>query len=73
MRPLLPVAIAAVLAATLSAQKPKSPANPERWVKSTLSGMSVEEKVGQLLVSSFQSSFIRTDSLRFEVLSKLVR
>jgi hypothetical protein len=50
MRPLLAVAIAAVLAATLSAQKPKSPANPERWVKSTLSGMSVEEKVGQLLV-----------------------
>jgi beta-N-acetylhexosaminidase len=73
MRPLLPVAIAAVLAATLSAQKPKSPANPERWVKSTLSGMSVEEKVGQLLVSSFQSSFISTDSRSFDELSKAVR
>lgn len=37
-----------------------------------LAGMSVEEKVGQLLVSSFQSNFISTDSRTFDELSRIV-
>jgi beta-N-acetylhexosaminidase len=66
-----------VLVATVSAaQKPSLSADDraaENWVKSTLASMAVEEKVGQLLVSSFQSSFISTDSRTFDDLSKLVR
>jgi beta-N-acetylhexosaminidase len=42
-------------------------------VRSTLAGMSVDQKVGQLLVSSFQSNFISTDSRTFDDLSTAVR
>ncbi|MEO6212404.1 MAG: glycoside hydrolase family 3 N-terminal domain-containing protein, partial [Vicinamibacterales bacterium] len=44
----------------------------ERWVQATLRKMSVEEKVGQMLVSSFQSSFMSTDSDAFDGLVKSV-
>ena len=77
--PVLRALVAAVvLVAGLSAaQKPPSPAGADRaaekWVRSTLAAMSVDEKVGQLLVSSFQSSFISTDSPAFEDLTKAVR
>jgi beta-N-acetylhexosaminidase len=78
MRTLSRVALAAVLAAGVSAsQKPTSPSAEERgaekWVRTTLAAMSVDEKAGQLLVSSFQSNFISTDSRPFEELSKTVR
>ena len=67
MHVLRTLAAAIVLLAGLSAaQKPAPQAAADRaaekWVQSTLSKMSVDEKVGQLLVSSFQSSFISTDS-----------
>jgi beta-N-acetylhexosaminidase len=44
----------------------------ERWVKSTLSGMSLDEKVGQMLVSSFGSDFLPTDSDAYDALVKAV-
>ena len=44
----------------------------ERWVQSTLRRMSVEEKVGQMLVSSFQTNFMSTDSEDFDTLVKSV-
>ena len=74
MRTLSTFATAAVLAAAVSAEQ-KSPArSPEdRWIRSTLASMSVDEKVGQLLVSSFYSNFISTDSRTFDDLSKVVR
>jgi beta-N-acetylhexosaminidase len=60
-----------------AAQKPSSTTSADRagdaWVRSTLAGMSVEQKVGQLLVSSFQSSFISTDSRAFDELAKTAR
>ena len=69
---------ALVLVAGLSAaQKPPLQTAADRaadkWVRSTLAGMSVDEKVGQLLVSSFQSNFISTDSVAFEDLQKAAR
>ena len=78
MRTLPTVALAAVLVSGMSAaQKPEPRSaedrSAERWVRSTLAGMSVEEKVGQLLVSSFQSNFISTDSRTFDELSRIVR
>jgi beta-N-acetylhexosaminidase len=44
----------------------------ERWVKTTLAGMSLDEKVGQMLVSSFGSDFLSTDSDVFDALVKTV-
>ena len=69
-------AVALVISVSAS-QKPGSrPADDraaEKWVRSTLAGMSVDQKVGQLLVSSFQSNFISTDSRTFDDLSTAVR
>jgi beta-N-acetylhexosaminidase len=42
----------------------------ERWVSATLKKMSLDDKVGQLIVSSFGSEYLSTDSPEFE---KLVR
>lgn len=46
--------------------------NAERWVEDTLEKMSVEEKVGQMIVSSFQSNFISTESDEFDRMVRAV-
>lgn len=78
MRLLRALAAAVVLVAGVSAaQKPPAPSAADRaadkWVRSTLVAMSLDQKIGQLLVSSFQSSFISTDSRTFDELAKSVR
>jgi beta-N-acetylhexosaminidase len=40
----------------------------ERWVAATLKKMSLDDKVGQLIVSSFGSKYLSTDSPEFEKL-----
>src|SRR5262249_7056504 len=45
----------------------------ERWVEQTLKKLTPDEKVGQLIVPSFESNFMSTDSDAFDVLSRLVR
>ena len=45
----------------------------EKWVQSTFKKMTLEDKVGQLLVSSFQSSFLSTDSADFDTLARAAR
>jgi beta-N-acetylhexosaminidase len=69
-------AIATVLAAALHAQPAKDALTldgvGERWVKKTLDAMSLDEKVGQMLVSSFGSDFLATDSDAFDALVKTV-
>ncbi len=65
-----------LLAVMIAAQSPDPLAVDkagEKWVQSTLKKLSLEEKVGQLLVSSFQSSFLSTDSDAFAALEKAVR
>ena len=64
-----------LLSASLASQSP----NPiqvdkagEKWVQSTLKKMTLDEKVGQLLVSSFQSNFLSSESEEFERLVKAV-
>jgi beta-N-acetylhexosaminidase len=44
----------------------------ERWVQSTLQRMTLEEKAGQMIVSSFQSGFLSTDSDEYDALVKAV-
>ncbi len=44
-----------------------------RWVKKTLARMSLDEKIGQMLVPSFEATFIASDSDAFDRLVHLVR
>jgi beta-N-acetylhexosaminidase len=44
----------------------------EKWVQATLRKMTLDEKVGQMLVSSFQSNYTSTDSKTFDELAKAV-
>jgi beta-N-acetylhexosaminidase len=44
----------------------------ERWVQTTLKKMTLDEKVGQLLVSSFESTFLPSDSDAYDALVRLV-
>jgi beta-N-acetylhexosaminidase len=43
-----------------------------RWVERTLAGMTLDEKVGQLLMPSFESSYLASDSEEFERLADLL-
>jgi beta-N-acetylhexosaminidase len=45
----------------------------ERWVEQTLKKLTPDEKIGQLIVPSFESNFMSTDSDAFDVLARLVR
>ncbi len=44
----------------------------QRWVDTTLASMSVDEKIGQLVVSSFDSTYIASDSDEYARLADLV-
>ena len=46
--------------------------DPEKWVRETLAKMTVEEKVGQMIVPSFESDFMSTDSKAFDDLVRSV-
>jgi beta-N-acetylhexosaminidase len=45
----------------------------ERWVEQTLKTLTPDEKIGQLIVPSFESNYLSTDSDTFEMLTRLVR
>ena len=45
----------------------------ERWVEQTLKTLTPDEKIGQLIVPSFESNFMSTDSDTFDMLTRLVR
>src|SRR5512143_158135 len=45
----------------------------ERWVDQTLKRLTLDEKVGQLIVPAVHSNFLSTDSDAFDQLTKLVR
>ncbi|HEY7498350.1 MAG TPA: glycoside hydrolase family 3 protein [Vicinamibacterales bacterium] len=63
----------AVLMAEQTANHPALDKAAEKWVQTTFKKMILEDKVGQLLVSSFQSNFISTDSDAFDALAKAAR
>ncbi|MBL8144261.1 MAG: hypothetical protein JNM38_24320 [Acidobacteria bacterium] len=76
------VVVAAVIIAgtMLTGAGPAIPATPwtldkaaETWVTKTFAAMSLDEKVGQLLTPTFESSYIATDSEEFERLARLVK
>ena len=45
----------------------------EKWVAKTLKSMSLDERIGQLIVPSFDSSFLSADTDAFESLLQLAR
>ena len=59
-----------LLAATPAAQLEPEAAG---WVETTLAGMTLDEKVGQLVMPSFRSTYLSTDSAEFDRLAALVR
>jgi beta-N-acetylhexosaminidase len=77
MHALTATVVATALSLSLLVQHPAPPKpsgdDAQKWVQTTLRRMTIEEKVGQMLVSSFQSSFLSTDSKAFEDLARAVR
>lgn len=63
---------AAVVAGAVVTAAPTIDPAAERWVTRTLERMSLDEKVGQLIVGSVRSSFTSTDSEAFANLADLV-
>src|SRR5437879_2259071 len=45
----------------------------EQWVAQTLKKLTLDERIGQLIVPSFKSNFLSTDSETFDTLARLVR
>jgi beta-N-acetylhexosaminidase len=68
--------VAALALASLNASsapgESKLDAEGERWVASTLKKMTLDDKVGQLLVSSFASEYMSTDSPEYDALVKSI-
>jgi beta-N-acetylhexosaminidase len=75
MRAFKVVALCAAASAVLAAQNPPLALDKAagKWVQATFKKMTLEDKVGQLLVSSFQSSFLSTDSAEFDTLARAAR
>ena len=68
--------VCGVAAAAITAA-PKDPFTldraAEQWVAQTLKTLTLDEKIGQLIVPSFESNFLSTDSDTFDTLTRLVR
>ncbi|HEX6975049.1 MAG TPA: glycoside hydrolase family 3 protein [Vicinamibacterales bacterium] len=72
---LIPALLAAVAAGSVLLAQSQPLAidkDGEKWVQATLKKMTLDEKVGQMLVSSFQSNYTSTDSKAFDELVKAV-
>ncbi|HXW06434.1 MAG TPA: glycoside hydrolase family 3 protein [Vicinamibacterales bacterium] len=68
------VSVGLALLALLGGLAAAQPADPaEKWVQSTLKKMTLDQRIGQLIVSSFQSSYLSTDSQEFDRLLTAVR
>lgn len=83
--PLVVVLVSSVAVLAAQGKKKPAPAPPfvpswsasldkagEKWVADTLKAMTVDEKIGQLLVTSTESEFLSTDTDTFEALAKKV-
>ena len=72
------LALVAALAVALTAADAASTPfaldkNAERWVEQTKKKLSLDEKIGQLIVPAFYTNYLSTDSDTFDALSRLVR
>jgi beta-glucosidase-like glycosyl hydrolase len=67
------VAFCASVVVIAQPSKPSLDAAAERWVEQTKQKLTLDEKIGQLIVPTFESNFLSTDSDTFDELAKLVR
>jgi beta-N-acetylhexosaminidase len=65
--------VSAVSLPAVSAKSPPLDKAAARWVEQTLRKMSLDDKIGQLLVPSFDSVFTSSDSAASQTLTHLVR
>jgi beta-N-acetylhexosaminidase len=79
-QPFVRSAVCALAALMVAASIHASPPDPfpldaagTRWVERTLKRLTLDEKIGQLIVPSFESNFLSTDSDTFDALTRLVR
>jgi beta-N-acetylhexosaminidase len=79
-QPFVRSAVGALAALMVAASIHASPPDPfpldaagTKWVERTLKRLTLDEKVGQLIVPSFESNFLSTDSDTFDALTRLVR
>jgi beta-N-acetylhexosaminidase len=72
----LRVFVVAFLATAVTFARPAKPPldrAAERWVEQTKKALTLDDKIGQLIVPSFESNFLSTDSDTFDELTRLVR
>ena len=70
---LLGAAAGLVASAILTvAAAPQLDASATRWVASTLDGMTLDQKIGQLIMPSFRSTYLSSDSAIYDELAALV-
>ncbi len=71
----LPAVAAGLAAAALltGAAAPRLDPEAARWVETTLRGMTLDQKIGQLVMPSFRAAYLSTDSDGFDRLAALVR
>jgi len=72
----LRVFVVAFLATAVMFARPAKPPldrAAERWVEQTKKALTLDDKIGQLIVPSFESNFLSTDSDTFDELTRLVR
>src|SRR5260221_3969992 len=72
---LVAAACSAAFVAVRAAPPPLFPLDRagERWVEQTRAKLTLNERIGQLIVPSVESSFLSTDSDAFDELARLVR
>src|SRR5262245_42123323 len=66
-------ALVFVLIAIAPGASPQTDRRAAEWVKQTLNSMTLDEKIGQLLVTSLNATFTSSDSEAFDRLRHLVR
>ena len=64
--------LASIPAATLDIDAPLD-REAERWVTRTVAKMTLDEKIGQMLVPAFDSTYLPSDSDKFEEMTRWVR
>jgi len=75
MRFVFAVALAAAVLVSqiFAGAQPALDRDAERWVKRTLEKMTLDQKIGQVLVPSFESSYLASDSDVFDQLAGFIR
>ncbi|MGH8186763.1 MAG: hypothetical protein ACREUC_09385, partial [Steroidobacteraceae bacterium] len=61
--------LASAVIASTGAAGPSLDRDAERWVKRTIEKMTLDQKIGQVLVPSFESMYLATDTDIFEQLA----